>query len=124
MNKYERLRIELEKYGIGGMKCFGNSMLPLLKSGSYQTFVSQKDYGIGDIVFCRVKGRWIDSHLITQKDTQRGWMISNNHGWQNGWTKQIFGRVVKAENLDGSPRYFNYTEKEIQDKLKMKTEET
>jgi hypothetical protein len=24
-------------------------------------------------------------------------MIANNHGYENGWAKQIFGRAVKAE---------------------------
>jgi hypothetical protein len=29
--------------------------------------------------------------------SEQGYLISNNHGWDNGWTRTIFGRVVKAE---------------------------
>ena len=49
MNKYERLKNELASAGSGKMKAFGNSMLPILKSGSLLTFVRATDYGIGDI---------------------------------------------------------------------------
>ncbi len=52
MNKYERLKQELESAGTGKMKCFGNSMVPILKSGSLLTFFNKVDsYEIGDIVF-------------------------------------------------------------------------
>jgi hypothetical protein len=37
MNKYKRLKIELASAGTGKMKAFGNSMLPILKSGSLLT---------------------------------------------------------------------------------------
>jgi hypothetical protein len=32
MNKYNRLKQELEESGRGSMKAFGNSMLPIIKS--------------------------------------------------------------------------------------------
>lgn len=112
-NKYERVIDELITQGYGSMKCFGNSMTPILKSASMQTFVPQDDYEVGDIVFCRVRGNYIDSHLITQKG-ERGWMISNNHGHQNGWTKKIYGRLVKTEDDNGNVKYFKFTEKELQ----------
>ena len=67
MNKYERLKRELEVSGTGKMKCFGNSMTPILKNATLNTYVVQKEYEVGDIVFCKVKGRYIDSHLITKK---------------------------------------------------------
>jgi len=44
MNKYERLKLELETTGTGKMKCFGNSMLPILKSGSLLTFKKEDNY--------------------------------------------------------------------------------
>jgi hypothetical protein len=97
MNKYERLKADLEKDGTGTMKCFGNSMLPIMKSGSEVTFQVEEDYEVGEIVFCRVKGRYIDAHLIKAKNEKRGWLIANNHGHLNGWTKTIYGRVIKAE---------------------------
>ena len=114
MNKYERLKADLEEKGWGKMKCFGNSMLPKLDNPTMNTYIKQDDYEVGDIVFCKVKGRWIDSHLITQKDNIRGYMISNNHGFQNGWTNRVYGRVVKAVNDIKSVKYFNFTEEELQ----------
>ncbi len=93
MNKYERLISDLETKGFGTMKCFGNSMSPILTSGSTLTFKKQETYEVGDIVFCKVKGRYIDAHKITKKDKDR-YMIANNHGWENGWTKIIYGKAV------------------------------
>lgn len=98
MNKYERLKGELESdEKTGKMKCFGNSMLPILKSGGLLTFVSKEKYEVGDIVFCKVKGRYIDAHKITKIDTNKGYMIANNHGWENGWTKTIYGKAIQVE---------------------------
>jgi len=97
MNKYHRLREDLESKGVGKMKCFGQSMLPILKSGSLLTFRKQSSYQKGDIVFCKVKGRFIDAHKITKVHPSRGYLIANNHGHENGWTRTIFGRAVLAE---------------------------
>lgn len=97
MNKYETLKENLSTKGTGQMKCFGNSMTPILESGGLLTFIKQENYDIGDIVFCKVKGRYIDAHKITKKDAQGRFLISNNHGHDNGWTKTIFGRAVQAE---------------------------
>lgn len=97
MNKYERLKNELALAGIGRIKAFGNSMLPILKDGSLLTFEKANDYEIGDIVFCKVKGRYIDAHKIIKKDANKGFLIANNHGFENGWTKIIYGKVVLAE---------------------------
>lgn len=97
MGKYERLRKELDEHGIGKMKCFGNSMTPILKSGSTLTFVKSETYEVGDIVFCKVKGRVIDAHKITKIDQEGRYLIANNHGFENGWTKTIFGKAIKAE---------------------------
>ena len=36
-------------------------------------------------------------HLITAKNKERGYLISNNHGHDNGWTHRIFGKVVRIE---------------------------
>jgi len=104
MNKYERLKVDLEKNGEGSMKCFGNSMKPKLSNPSTCHFKVADEYNIGDIVFCKVKGRYIDAHLITKKDGDR-FLISNNHGYDNGWTRTIYGRVVKAENNSGDTVY-------------------
>jgi SOS-response transcriptional repressor LexA len=97
MNKFERLKLELETTGTGKMKAFGNSMLPILKSGSLLTFIKQDEYQIGDIVFCKVKGRYIDAHKVVKRDAARGYLIANNHGYENGWTKIVYGKVIAAE---------------------------
>ncbi|MEC5145634.1 S24 family peptidase [Chitinophaga sp. 212800010-3] len=97
MNKYERLKVELEAIGSGKMKAFGTSMLPILKSGSLLTFEKAAAYQIGDIVFCKVKGHYIDAHKIVKIDQNKGFLIANNHGFENGWTKTIYGRVVTGE---------------------------
>lgn len=100
MNKFERLKSELDAVGYGKMKAFGNSMLPILKSGSLLTFHKSDQYKIGDIVFCKVKGRYIDAHKIVKLDPNKGYLIANNHGFENGWTKIVYGRVVQAEYKD------------------------
>lgn len=97
MNKYERLKIELASTGKGRMKAFGSSMLPILKSGSHLTFETASEYKIGDIVFCKVKGRYIDAHKIIKTDANKGFLIANNHGFENGWTRIIYGKIVVAE---------------------------
>lgn len=97
MNKYLRLKEELETVGTGKMKGFGQSMMPIIKSGSLLTFKKCESYEVGDIVFCKCSGRFIDAHLITKIDAQGRYMIANNHGFENGWTTQIFGKVVNIE---------------------------
>lgn len=98
MNKYERLKNELELVGNGKMKAFGDSMLPILKTGSLLTFEKSEQYKIGDIVFCKVKGRYIDAHKIVKTDNNKGFLIANNHGFENGWTKIIYGKVILGEH--------------------------
>lgn len=98
MNKYQRLKEELDTVGTGKMKVFGNSMLPILKTGSFLTFEKANSYEIGDIVFSKVKGRYIDAHKIVKIDTNKGFLIANNHGYENGWTKTIYGRVTIGEH--------------------------
>jgi len=97
--KYTKAIAELEKDGVTVMKVFGNSMTPLISSGSTLTFSKCDKYEKGDIVFCRCVGRFIDAHLITSVDQKRGYLISNNHGHDNGWTHKIFGKVTKIEML-------------------------
>lgn len=92
MNKRERL--EAGETFITSEK--GNSMLPLIKSGQKVKLAPWKleDTEIGDIVYARVKGKYY-MHKVTAKG-DRGVMISNNHGYNNGWTKSVFGKVVEV----------------------------
>ena len=96
MNKYICLKNSLDETGKGSMTCFGSSMLPILKSGSTVHFERRESYEVGDAVFCKVKGRWIDCHLITKIGSDGKYMIANNHGWENGWTRTIFGKAVSS----------------------------
>jgi hypothetical protein len=74
----------------------GNSMVPLLYSGEKHilTPISIEEVKVGDIVFCKVKGSYM-THLVTAKNDKKGLQISNNHGHINGWTKAVWGKVVK-----------------------------
>ena len=99
-DKYERVTKLLADGKDATMKVFGKSMLPIIQSGSKLTFKATNDYQVGDVVFCKVKGRYIDAHKITKVDAQGRFMIANNKGWENGWTRQIYGRVVE---INGQP---------------------
>jgi len=105
MNKYENLKNGLDRGLEPSIKCFGNSMLPILTNPSTCKYRRQDAYRIGDIVFCRVRGRYIDAHRITAIDGGR-YLISNNHGHNNGWTRTVYGRVVEAVLSDGTVKSF------------------
>ena len=106
MSKYERMQQELALQGRTQAKVFGQSMKPILESGSFLTFETAPRYEVGDIVFCKVKGRYIDAHKITKIDSQGRYLISNNHGHDNGWSRRIFGKVVKAVLPNGVSKSF------------------
>lgn len=96
MQRYTRAIDRITASGQYSMKVFGNSMLPLIKSGSVLVFHQQDSYEIGDVVLCKVHGRFIDAHKIFKKDPVRGYLIGNNHGYENGWTHQVFAKAVSA----------------------------
>ena len=106
MSKYERMQEELATEGRTEAKVFGQSMKPILESGSFLVFETCTHYQVGDIVFCKVRGRYIDAHKITKVDSQGHYLISNNHGHDNGWTRRIFGKVVSALLPNGLTKYF------------------
>jgi len=95
LKKYEKLIEELETKGTGSMRCFGNSMTPIITSGSLLTFEKKSEYEVEDIVFCKCRSRIIEAHKIIQKDKKRGYLIANNKGGINGWTRKIYGHVTK-----------------------------
>lgn len=100
MNKYERA---IETFARGEdhtFKVFGSSMMPIIKSGSTLTFRKTDDYKVGDVVLSKVRGKYIDAHLITKIDAQGRYLISNNKGWDNGWTKKVFAREIA---VNGEP---------------------
>lgn len=105
MNKYQRLIADLQETGTGTMKCFGSSMLPILPNPSTCTYRTQDSYAVGDIVFCKVKGRFVDAHKITKIGADGKYMIANNRGWENGWTHAIYGKVILALDNNGVIHY-------------------
>lgn len=74
----------------------GNSMTPRLKSRQPVRLApaTWEQVEPGDIVYCRVRGSFY-THLVKAKQPDRGVLIGNNHGRTNGWTKQVFGKVVE-----------------------------
>jgi len=74
----------------------GNSMSPLINSGQNHKLEPttwekcEKD----DIVYCKVKGHFY-THLVKGKNIERGLLIGNNKGGINGWTKQVYGKVIE-----------------------------
>lgn len=74
----------------------GNSMVPLIKSGQKHKLApcTLEEAEVGDIVYCKVKGNMY-THLVTAKG-EKGVQISNNHGHVNGWTKQVYGKVIEV----------------------------
>ncbi len=74
----------------------GNSMLPILKSKQpvRLTPISWENCNVGDIVFCKVRGN-VFTHLVKEKNDKRGLLIGNNSGRINGWTKNVYGKVIE-----------------------------
>lgn len=80
---------------------FGNSMLPLIKSGAMVTlflFAENLEPQKGDIVLVNV-GRTVYLHLIKNIDKDK-FLIGNNRGGINGWVTKdkIYGKVVLVED--------------------------
>lgn len=74
----------------------GNSMVPLITSGQDHMLspVTLEELQVGDICYCKVRGNYY-THLVTAKDPNKGVQISNNHGYVNGWTKNVYGKVTE-----------------------------
>jgi len=74
----------------------GNSMSPIIKSRQPVKIqpAGWKDVKKGDIVYCKVRGNYY-THLVSAVNDKRGCQISNNHGHINGWTKNVYGKVVE-----------------------------
>lgn len=74
----------------------GNSMVPILKSGQEHILApaTWEEVEKGDVVYCKVKGNHY-THLVKGKNDKKGCLIGNNKGGINGWTKQVFGKVIE-----------------------------
>lgn len=80
----------------------GSSMTPRIESGNLVTVdsvVDEFELDVGDIVLCKVRGK-IYLHLISKIGEDGRYMISNNHGHDNGWTTRdkIYGIVTTVEH--------------------------
>jgi hypothetical protein len=75
----------------------GNSMVPLIKSKQEHVLAptTLEDVEVGDIVYCKVSGRFY-THLVKAKDATKGCQIGNNHGNINGWTRNVYGKVIEV----------------------------
>ena len=75
----------------------GNSMVPLIHSGQEHRLspVSIDDVKVGDIVYCKVNGKFY-THLVKAVDANKGCLIGNNRGRINGWTKNVYGKVMEV----------------------------
>jgi hypothetical protein len=77
----------------------GNSMTPLIRNGQKVTLEPIADLSAiarGDIVLCKVRGNTY-THLVKQIRNNKGkyeFLIGNNHGHINGWTRQVFGKCT------------------------------
>lgn len=75
----------------------GNSMLPIIKSKQPVKIqpATWQTVEVGDIVYCKVAGRHF-THKVYAKDPKKGCQIGNNKGWINGWTKNVYGKVIEV----------------------------
>jgi hypothetical protein len=79
----------------------GNSMSPRIKNGQLQTLVPITDLASikrRDILLCKVKGN-IYTHqvlCIRKNGGELEFLIGNNHGGVNGWTRCVYGQSVEA----------------------------
>jgi hypothetical protein len=77
----------------------GNSMSGKIESGQLVTVEPVTDLEtlkVDDIVLCKVNG-FQYLHIIDSIADGR-FMIKNNKGHQNGWTKAIYGRLISVED--------------------------
>ena len=75
----------------------GNSMVPLIHSGQEHRLApaTWETVAVGDIVYCKVNGRFY-THLVKAKNNTQGCQIGNNRGNINGWTKNVYGKVIEV----------------------------
>jgi hypothetical protein len=74
----------------------GNSMTPILKSNQDVMLkpATWETVEVGDIVYAKCKG-YFYTHLVKAKHPTKGVLIGNNHGHDNGWTKNVYGKVIQ-----------------------------
>lgn len=99
-NCMSNLKIYADKLKNGEIVKFrprGNSMSPKIESGQEVTVSPVTTISKGDIVLCKVSGRYY-VHLVSAVHGER-FLISNNHGRVNGWVgkNNIYGKVTQVK---------------------------
>ena len=76
----------------------GNSMTGKINSGDLCTVEPARadEVGPGDIVLCKVKGTEY-LHFVKAVGPDGRVQIGNAHGRINGWTRAVFGKLVRVE---------------------------
>ena len=75
----------------------GHSMTPLIQSGELCTVEPRtvELVNAGDVVLCKVRGNVYLHKVLAKRGLQV--QIGNNHGHVNGWTRTVYGKLVKVE---------------------------
>jgi transposase-like protein len=79
----------------------GNSMTPKLQSRQPVRLApaTWEQVEVGDVVYVKVRGSFY-THLVKAKQNDKGCLIGNNRGGTNGWSKQVYGKVVEVLPMD------------------------
>lgn len=79
----------------------GHSMVPRIKSNQLVTVMPVNkvisNLEVDDIVLCRVHGKTY-LHIIKAIGNDGSYLIGNNRGGINGWTRTIYGKCIKVED--------------------------
>lgn len=99
MSRYAMLAAKLQAGEAVTYVEHGSSMLPKLKDGVRVTVEPCKleDLKVGDIAFAKV-GRGHYLHYVRAIGQDGRLQIGNARNHINGWTRQVFGRLIHYEN--------------------------
>lgn len=81
------------------MRPVGHSMSGRINHRQLVTIVPVPDTStvkIGDIVLCSVRGR--DRLHLIKAIRDGSFLIANNHGHENGWTRTVYGVVTEVRD--------------------------
>ena len=94
MVNWQRVVDELNAGNSVTFKPKGTSMQPRINSGERVTASPDiSDIVEGDVVVCKIKGNYY-CHIV-KKVGDGKYLISNNRGKVNGWTSNVYGKVVE-----------------------------
>ncbi len=99
MSRYIELVEGLQKGETITYREFGNSMLPKLKSRVLVTVEpwTLEKCQVGDIVLAKVRGTHY-LHYVKAISSQGEVQIGSASNHINGWTRQVFGKLIHYEN--------------------------